>query len=61
MTARHSQAPTDFRQVAPDRLQIREGGGCVSLFGLPFFAAGVFVTLIGLRVVPVTNPGEVPG
>jgi hypothetical protein len=42
-------------------MEIREGGGCVALFGLPFFAAGVFVTLIGLRVVPVSNAGEVPG
>ena len=49
-----------FRQVGPDQLQVREGGGCLSLFGLPFFLAGVFVTLIGVRVVPVKNAADVP-
>jgi hypothetical protein len=49
-----------FRQVGPDQLQVREGGGCLSLFGLPFFLAGVFVALIGIRVVPVRNAADVP-
>ena len=49
-----------FRQVGPDQLQVREGGGCLSLFGLPFFLAGIFVTLIGIRVVPVSNAADVP-
>jgi hypothetical protein len=48
-----------FRQVAPDQLQVREGGGCLSLFGLPFLAAGILVTLIGARVVPVQNARQV--
>jgi hypothetical protein len=61
MISRPSAAPRVLRRVAPDRIEISEGGGCVSLFGLPFFAAGVFVTLIGLRVVPVSNASEVPG
>jgi hypothetical protein len=39
---------------------IREGGGCLSAFGTPFLAAGVFVTLIGLQVIPVSNRDEVP-
>ena len=42
-----------FDYSAPDRLQIREGGGCLSLFGLPFFAAGVFLLLTAMGVVPV--------
>jgi hypothetical protein len=49
-----------FQQVGPDRLQVREGGGCLSLFGLPFFLAGIFVVLIGIRVVPVSNAADVP-
>lgn len=61
MISRPSSAPKPLRHVAPDRIEIREGGGCVSLFGLPFFAAGLFVALIGLRVIPVSNAGEVPG
>ena len=49
-----------FRLVAPDRLQIKEGGGCLSVFGLPFLLAGIFVVLIGLRIVPVRNAADVP-
>jgi hypothetical protein len=47
-----------FEQVAPDRLQIREGGGCIGAFGLPFLAAGVFMLLVVAGVVPVSNAGE---
>jgi len=35
-----------FHHLTPDRLQIREGGGCMSVFGLPFFVAGVFMFLV---------------
>jgi hypothetical protein len=40
-----------FELVTPDRLQIRDGGGCLSFFGLPFFAAGVFLASIAAGVV----------
>jgi len=49
-----------YRQVAPDQFQVREGGGCLSLFGLPFLAAGIFLTLIGVRIVPLQNAARVP-
>jgi hypothetical protein len=49
-----------FTLIAGDRLQIREGGGCMSVFGLPFFAAGVFVALTVVGVVPVGNADELP-
>ena len=49
-----------FRLVAPDRFQIKEGGGCLSLFGLPFLLAGIFVVLIGFRIVPMRNAAAVP-
>jgi hypothetical protein len=42
-----------FRRVAPDRLKIREGGGIMTIFGLPFFAAGVFVLLASVGLVTV--------
>ena len=48
------------RQVAPDRLEVKEGGGCLALFGIPFLAAGIFVTLIAARIVPVQNAADVP-
>jgi hypothetical protein len=49
-----------FTLVTPDRLQIREGGGCMSVFGLPFFGAGVFLFLSLLGIVPVSNADELP-
>ncbi|RPI09498.1 MAG: hypothetical protein EHM71_05875 [Zetaproteobacteria bacterium] len=54
-------ATQGFREAGPDMLQLKEGGGCLSVFGLPFLVAGIFVALIGLRLVPVTNAADVPG
>jgi hypothetical protein len=42
-----------FALVTPDRLRITQGGGCLSLFGLPFFAAGVFLILAAAGAVPI--------
>ena len=49
-----------FTLVGADRLQVREGGGCMSVFGLPFFGAGVFLFLTLLGIVPASNAGELP-
>jgi len=49
-----------LRHVTPDRLQIREGGGRLALFGLPFFAAGVFMILSVLGVVPFRSATPMP-
>lgn len=49
-----------FTLVTPDRLQIREGGGCMSVFGLPFFGAGVFLFLSLVGIVPVRNADDLP-
>ena len=51
--------PAVFKQVAPDRLELREGGGCLALFGVPFLAAGIFVILIGAGVVPIQNARDI--
>jgi hypothetical protein len=40
-----------WRQVTPYRFEIRQGGGWLSVFGLPFFAAGVFMWLSVAGVV----------
>jgi len=48
-----------FRQAAPDRIEIRQGGGCLGIFGLPFFAAGVFMLLATLGVIKMSNADEV--
>ncbi len=42
-----------FRRAGPDRIEIREGGGCMTIFGLPFFGAGVFVLLASVGLVQV--------
>src|SRR5512147_2279197 len=49
-----------FQEVAPGVLEVREGGGFISVFGLPFLAAGIFVTLIGTGVLRVQNAAELP-
>jgi hypothetical protein len=56
----HLPPPPPLEQPAPDRLVIREGGGCLSLFGLPFLAAGVFLALVAFQVIPMSNRDEVP-
>jgi len=40
------------------RLEIREGGGRIALFGLPFLAAGLFVLLGALDVIPIRHTGN---
>jgi hypothetical protein len=47
-------------QTAPDKLEIRSGGGVLSLFGLPFLAAGVFLLCAGLGIVELENSDEIP-
>jgi hypothetical protein len=49
-----------FALVAPDRLQIREGGGCLSVFGLPFLAAGLLLLLAVVGVVPLGGMADLP-
>jgi hypothetical protein len=41
-----------FHDVAPGRIRLREGGGCMAAFGIPFLCAGIFVTLAAAGVVP---------
>jgi hypothetical protein len=49
-----------FKESAAGIVELREGGGFLSVFGVPFFAAGVFVTLLGLGIVPVQNAASLP-
>ncbi|MHC1743909.1 MAG: hypothetical protein AB9873_12865 [Syntrophobacteraceae bacterium] len=55
------QAPHPLRQTDPNELRIHDGDGCTALFGIPFFIAGVFLLLLGVKVIPVQNATEVPG
>ena len=51
---------TRIEETSDDRIEIRSGGGCLSLFGLPFLAAGIFLSLIALGVVHLENADDVP-
>jgi len=48
-----------FRHVAQDRIQIRQGGGGLAIFGLPFFAAGVFMLLTVSGFIEMSNSDTV--
>ena len=45
-----------IKETSPGRLEIREGGGSLTLFGLPFFATGMMLASIG--VVTMRSDGE---
>jgi len=47
-----------IRETAPGRLEIREGGGLLTLFGLPFFATGIFMMLASIGLVTMRSDGE---
>ncbi|MBI5022130.1 MAG: hypothetical protein HZB59_11905 [Ignavibacteriales bacterium] len=49
-----------FKQIEPDKLHSKQGGGCLSIFGLPFFAGGIFMILITAGVIPLENQNDVP-
>lgn len=49
-----------FHQIAPGRLEVREGGGCLAIFGLPFLAAGIFMMLICAGVVRLQGGESAP-
>jgi hypothetical protein len=47
-----------FHYTTPERLQFREGGGCLSLFATPFLLAGVFMLLSVAGVIPINGGGQ---
>ncbi len=36
---------------SPEAIEVTSGGGCLSLFGLPFLLAGLFGTALGIGIV----------
>ena len=50
----------NYGQKNSQQFEIREGGGCLSVFGLPFFCAGIFLLLASLKVIPFQNKDEIP-
>lgn len=49
-----------FSQTAPDRLELKRGGGCIGCFGIPFFLAGIFMLLAVMQIIPFSNADEIP-
>jgi hypothetical protein len=47
-----------IKEAGPGRLEICEGGGCLTRFGLPFFATGIFMVLASFGVVTMRSDGE---
>lgn len=52
------KSPFIYRDQAT--LEIRSGGGCLSVFGLPFLLAGLFVLQLPLGLIPVNKPSDTP-
>jgi hypothetical protein len=46
------------KRISDTQLEIREGGGCLAIFGLPFFAAGIFMLLAASGVLPVQGVSD---
>ena len=53
------KSPFTYKDQAT--LEINSGGGCISIFGLPFLLVGLFVMQIPLGIIPVKgSPGTLP-
>ncbi len=52
------KSPFTYRDAGT--LEIRSGGGCVALFGLPFLLAGLFVMLVPSGLIPFEERPEGP-
>jgi hypothetical protein len=53
--------PAPFRIDGEKRLVFKQGGGCLSVFGLPFLGAGIFLLLIFAGVIPLQNANVIGG
>jgi hypothetical protein len=49
-----------LRFIDTDKAEICSGGGCLVIFGIPFFAAGMFLLLASLNIIPFSNANEIP-
>jgi hypothetical protein len=47
--------PLSFQRPAPGRIEVREGGGCLAIFGLPFLVVGLLAALIGFGGLPLQH------
>ncbi|MEW5736577.1 MAG: hypothetical protein AB1921_17165 [Thermodesulfobacteriota bacterium] len=61
MKQRNGQSLQAWKVTSSGRMEAMSGGGCITLFGLPFLAAGIFVTLTALGVVKPQNANQIKG
>ena len=50
--------PPPFRLTSPQILELREGGGCLAIFGLPFLFAGVAMLLGAAGILHIKMESE---
>jgi hypothetical protein len=55
----NQKLPARFNRLSADSLKITEGGGGISLFGIPFLGAGVLLFLAATKVIPFDNADEI--
>jgi hypothetical protein len=51
----------EFRLHGSDILELKTGGGCLGIFGLPFLLAGIFLLIAAWGLFPLANALEIPG
>ncbi len=47
--------PASFQRPAPGRIEVREGGGCLAVFGLPFLVVGLAASVLGCAGLELQN------
>lgn len=52
--------PASFQRPAPGRIEVREGGGCLAIFGLPFLIVGLAASMIGYAGLELQNYAIAP-
>ncbi len=60
LNSRLTNQQNRFNRISEDTLELRGGGGCISLFGLPFFGAGILMLLITVQLIRVSNAANMP-
>ncbi len=62
MKQRFSQNEGRFLHTGndPDIIEKKSGGGCLTVFGIFFFLAGLWVLMVGLGVGPIPACGPSP-
>jgi hypothetical protein len=47
--------PPSFQRPSPGRIEVREGGGCLAIFGFPFLFVGLAAAVLGFAGLELQN------